>query len=82
MYVKEKWSTETFRISRGVFQGDTSSPLIFLVALNPIIQMAYSLQTCGLRMRIPTGTPKPPDVNSYVYALREEPDSEEPQYLA
>ena len=35
-------------------------------------------------MRIPTGTPKPPDVNSYVYALWDEPDSEEPQgwYLA
>ena len=30
-------------------------------------------------MRIPTGAPKPPDVNSYVYALWDEPDSEEPQ---
>ena len=84
-YVKtKKWSTETFRISRGVFQGDTLSPLIFLVAFNPIIQLAYSLPTCGFHMRIPTGAPKPPDVNSYVYAQWDEPDSEEPQgwYLA
>ena len=35
-------------------------------------------------MKTPNGAPKPPDVNSYVYALWDEPDSEEPQgwYLA
>ena len=38
-YVKtKKWTMET---SRGVFQGDPLSPLIFLVAFNPIIQLAY-----------------------------------------
>lgn len=37
-YVKtKKWTTKTFRISKGVFQGDTLSPFIFLVAFNPII---------------------------------------------
>ena len=30
------WKTNTFPISRGVFQGDTLSPFIFLVAFNPI----------------------------------------------
>ena len=29
-----------FKIGRGIFQGDTLSPHIFLIAFNPIIQLA------------------------------------------
>ena len=36
-YVKTKeWSTDKFKIGRGVLQGDTRSPLIFLITFNPI----------------------------------------------
>ena len=30
------WSTQSFPISRGVFQGDTMSPIIFLLSFNPL----------------------------------------------
>ena len=29
------WKTQSFPISKGVFQGDTVSPLLFLIAFNP-----------------------------------------------
>lgn len=60
-YVKtRKWSIDVFMIGKGVFQGDSLSPLIFLVAFNPIIQLAESLPTCGFQLRLPTGTPETP----------------------
>jgi len=39
----KEWKTDPFPIGRGVFQGDTLSPLIFLVAFNPIIKVVQSL---------------------------------------
>ena len=84
-YVKtRKWSTDKFKIGRGVFQGDTLSPLIFLIAFNPIIQLAESLNTCGYCLRIPSTLPEVPKTHSYIYALWEEPNSNEPMgwYLA
>ena len=84
-YVKTKdWSTDKFVISRGVFQGDTLSPIIFLIAFNPIIQLAQSLPTCGFQLRIPNSSPETPKTNSYIYAFWDEPDSDEPAgwYLA
>ena len=51
---KKQWMTETFKICKG----DTLSPLIFLVAFNPIIQLAYSLPTSGFQMRTPAGEPQ------------------------
>ena len=84
-YVKtKKWSTHKFKIIRGVFQGDTLSPLIFLIAFNPIIQLAQSLNTCGFHLRLPSTLPEMPKNNSYIYALWDEPNSNEPMgwYLA
>jgi len=47
VFVKTKeWSTDKFKIGRGVSQGDTFSPVIFLISFNPIIQLAQSLNTC------------------------------------
>ena len=78
-YVKTKeWTTDTFKIGRGVFQGDTLSPLIFLIAFNPVIQLAQSLTTCGFRLKLPSNLPEMPTVNSYIYALWDEPNSDEP----
>ena len=84
-YVKtRKWSTDKFKIGRGVFQGDTLSPLIFLIAFNPVIQLAQSLNTCGFCLRIPSNLSGMPKTNSYIYALWDEPNSNEPVgwYLA
>ena len=50
--VTKNWSTPSFPVSRGVFQGDTLSPLIFLITFNPIIQLAQSLSTCGFQLKL------------------------------
>ena len=64
-YVKtKKWSTGQLKIGRGVFQGDTLSPLIFLIAFNPIIQLAQSLDTCGFHLRLPKSQCDSPKSNS------------------
>ena len=63
---------------------ETLSPLIFLIAFNPIIQLAQSLNTCGFCLRLPSSFPEMPKINSYLYALWDEPNSNEPTawYLA
>ena len=33
----KRWSTSWFPIERGIFQGDTLSPLLFLLVFNPVI---------------------------------------------
>ena len=84
-YVKMKnWSTDNFKISRGVFQGDTLSFLIFLITFNPIIQLAKSLSTCGFCLKMKNSFPEMPKINPYIYVLWDEPNSEEPVgwYLA
>ena len=87
IYTKE-WSTPTFPIKRGVFQGDTLSPLLFLIAFNPILQALCIHPTKGFSLLIekeaqvpPTAIPK---TGSYVYALwNEYPSDEKPGlYLA
>ena len=87
MYVKtKKWSTDKFKISKGVFEGDTLSPLILLISFNPIIQLAQSLNACGFCLRMPSSSPETPKINSYmyIYALWDESNSDEPTgwYLA
>ena len=70
-YVKTKnWTTEMFRIKKGVFQGDTLPALVFLVAFNPIISNLFIHYQ---RMMIPTGAP---GVNLYVYVLKDKVGSQ------
>lgn len=62
----EQWKTSCFSRGKGVFQGDTLSPLIFLPAFNPIIQsiqhasMGYKLKqlapTCDRAPLLKVGT--------------------------
>ena len=87
IYTKE-WSTPTFPIKRVVFQGDTLSPLLFLIAFNPILQALCIHPTKGFSLLIekeaqvpPTAIPK---TGSYVYALWNEYPSDEKHgfYLA
>jgi len=38
------WRSENFRFEKGVFQGDPSSPIIFLACFNPILEKLESLK--------------------------------------
>ena len=65
----KQWMTSCFRIARGVFQGDTLSPLIFLLAFNPTIQSIYSTNSGFGLMLPPTCSDKAlPNVGSHIYA--------------
>ena len=48
-----EWSTQQFQIQRGVFQGDTLFPLIFLIAFNPVITLSNSNQASGFSLHLP-----------------------------
>ena len=70
------WRTNTFSISQGIFQGDTLSPLIFLLAFNPIINLVKSL-TSGYQIQIAL----PGRISAkgkFIYLEWNEPQSSEP----
>ena len=75
------WITESFPIQRGVFQGDTLSPLLFLIAFNPIIQSVKAHPSKGYALKLPdtaqSHPPSLPSVNSHIYALWDEQCSDE-----
>ena len=75
----KKWHTPCFKIQRGVFQGDTLSPLIFLLAFNPLIELCNSLPSCGfsLKLAIPDSSGLPP-VDIAIYVEWNEASSDEP----
>ena len=73
----KQWKTSCFSIGKGVFQGDTLSPLIFLLAFNPIIQSIQNTRT-GYRLKLPPPRcdENPlPKVGTYIYAYWEEQES-------
>ena len=89
LYVCTKdWTSSTFSISRGVFQGDTLSPLLFLIVFNPIIQSIAAHPACGFSLTLEYegqgGPPPLPKLGSYIYTLWDEESSDEDQgwYLA
>ena len=73
------WTTEQFQIERGVFQGGTLSPLIFLVTFNPIIALANSKLKSGYSLHhpVPSSVGLPP-VGTHIYIEWNEPTSDEP----
>lgn len=65
-------------MSRVVFQGDTMSPIMFLLAFNPVICMAKKLQCPGFFFRIPIENSESlPDSNSHLYVEWDESCSDE-----
>ena len=49
----QEWITPSFPITQGVFQGDTLSPVIFLLAFSPIIHLAETWEYAGFFNQIP-----------------------------
>ena len=75
------WKAQPFPISMGVFQGDTLSPLLLLIAFNPIIQSVVIHPSRGFSLKLPNHTESNqhtlPCQNSHIYALWEENNSKE-----
>ena len=73
------WSTPSFSISRGIFQGDTLSPTVFLLVFSPLLHLIQSWQYKGFQMYPPSAnlTTLPP-IDSYIHLLWNELESEEP----
>ena len=72
----DNWKSPPFQISRGVFQGDTLSPLLFLLSFNPIISYIDHFPTCGSQMslQLPDTAGLPP-ANSHIYLFSHFPSS-------
>ena len=76
--VTDKWSTPRFTIQKGVFQGDTLSPTIFLAAFTPIILRTQQSEYPGCQIAIPIpGLENLPPVNSTLYVKWDEESEEE-----
>jgi hypothetical protein len=70
------WRTNTFSISQGIFQGDTLSPLVFLLVFNPIINLVKSL-TSGYQIQIALPG-RIPAKGNFIYLQWNKPGSSEP----
>ena len=73
------WCTDTFAVQRGVFQGDTLSPIIFLLCFDPVIKLATQHSSKGYvpSITIPDSESLPP-VDTTIYLLWDEEPSPEP----
>ena len=49
----EDWRTPMFEIKRGMFQGDTLSPVIFLTVFDALIELSNHLTTSGFSLKVP-----------------------------
>ena len=79
--VKSKsWGTVPIPFKRGVFQGDTLSPIVFLLVFNPVLKLAESLNSShGYKFQLEIkGTEMLPPVNTYLYMKWTEDNGELP----
>ncbi len=79
-YVHTKdWITPFSPILQGVFQGDTMSPIIFLLTISPILYLATNWAHQGFKplIPIPDSDCLPPK-DATVYILWDDPESSEP----
>ena len=49
----KEWKTPQFEIKRGMLQGDTLSPVIFLTVFNPPVELSNHLLTCRFSLKVP-----------------------------
>ena len=73
-----QWVTPSFKISRGTFQGDTLSPLLFLLCFHPILSYAEKLPSTSSEMTqtLPNSSGLPPP-GSFIYVEWNEEASDE-----
>jgi len=66
-------------MQRGVFQGDSLSPMVFLLIFNPLLQLAVSLNDpCGYRFQLPVpNSDSLPPVGSFIYIQWSENNNEQ-----
>ena len=78
--MSKSWETDPIPFRRGVFQGDTLSPIVFLLVFNPILQLAESLnQSYGYKFLLPVeGTDTFPPVQTFIYVKWTESGDELP----
>ena len=76
----KSWETPPIPFQRGVFQGDTLSPIVFLLVFNPLLQLAVSLNcTNGYKLHLPVeGTEMLPPINTFLYVQWTEDGDELP----
>ena len=74
----DTWNTPKFTIQKGVFQGDTMSPVIFLAVFSPIIRRIQNLRYPGCPIAIPiVASENLPSIGSCLYVLWTEDSNEE-----
>ena len=72
----KQWSSPEFSVKRGVFQGETLSPIIFLLTFNPIIQLTDAIQSGGFCFKSPIlNNSDLPDPSSNIYVKWDKEDS-------
>ena len=76
----QTWETPPIPFCRGVFQGDTLSPIIFLLAFNPLLKLAADLnQGHGYSIELPLqGSEELPPLDSSIYVKWTEEGEEPP----
>ena len=80
VYIQTKsWQTSQLKVGKGMFQGDTLSPTIFLLAFAPITRLMEQWHYSGFSLQIPVPNSKDlPSPDSTIYVLWDEQDSDEP----
>ena len=74
------WETLLIPFNRGVFQGDTMSPIMFLLAFNPFLQLATELNHgygYTIQLPLPNSEGLPP-IDSSIYVKWTEQGNEPP----
>lgn len=83
MYVtvtSKSWETPPVPFQRGVFQGDTMSPIVFLLTFNPLLKLSALLnQDHGYKFDLPLQHSESlPSINSSIYVRWLESSDEPP----
>ena len=78
--VTKNWVTPSIPFHRGVFQGDTMSPIKFLLAFNPLLQLAAELNRGhGYVIQLPLQNSEDlPPIDSAIYVKWVEQGNEPP----
>jgi hypothetical protein len=82
--ITDQWKASHFMIRQGIFQGDTLSSLLFLIAFQPILHLAEFLELDGYQLKffIPNSEGLPlPGAHAYVYWDDEASDEPQEWYL-